>query len=1231
MDSAFYFEVTPEDLSGRDIGIGFASGDSFVANSGDRFFFFGVDLKRKSVVSPSLLSDSVEAFDSWDKSRTLGCGFVNGKLFFVLDGSALDIVIDFDNVSRLIPVIVTNCVATLKYNFGQEPFVADVIAIPHFGILSQVTLPTTVPIAHVQAAALDEYDALIERGLPLYSVPKRFCGYLREYPQRTAKPRDGNRTIGLRVVHNAADSLPGQRFWLGQSCIVARARLANGQLLGDGLKQRINRICRVVDLEEGAVVKVKFEEPWSISKEFVVSVDSGFLDGLSPTFEAMLGPQRDFVGYAKSYSIRMVRFLLLVLLDYYRTLPAKAQTTLDVFLSKVGPIFPLVIRECFDTVITAKSKPSWATSRASDFVLANEVSGDLLRISYKVPGDRHAWRRFVRALVVHHPKEMGQIFETVLSVALQDLSVSESVLMKLVPPRYRFISVAAAVDLSYSCDLGEGSLGFIPVLGSNHSQEITLLVCDSPIKDPHRDVSFTPSCRVSIKAESQRQHPLEFGILPISKTLSETQVLSPLGDIHLIFLVLSFVISTKKLPELEQFLKRRILPVITKSTNFFATTFMVDLLSPILHQCQWVPDDMTPELFRSFEEIRTAASAIAKDWAPLSCRSERYLLLAFSTWSHSLDVAATSSGDVGKLYDTYEEAENLTKSSPFSRFLGFLSLSCVLGVDVPIYSHFPRWLFGYHWSLYSPSHREDFIAKYDEFLQDVEEVSGKWSVDLDSCLVQLLESHPGIEKKHPIDLRVEPFDRHTILGGFTPRAVWTRMNLIASLWAINSSVQQLIDFKAKDTNCSIICQLYESCRGCLSVKAKTALATKYVIEDVSRSSSKFELRLNRGKAREFFRDRNSSLGKPLFWQLVEEFEKNPTRVDLINKAGSDPPWKVNLEGEGASDMGGPGRETFTEVILEIGNPALGLFIPSPNMRNGIGRQQDLLIPNPDCDSRRERHFYYAGVLFSMCFIAKLLVPLQIVPFVWNALSGRSVTRQDIVDMDVEFGRVIQTVLSGDPESESEQRFATLASMNYEVRDSTGKMVPLIAGGSSVPLTMDRRLEFVERAMQFRVKEFKAPLDALRNGFFRFFNEPVARIMMPADLESFVCGRRGCAVDQLKKLCEFSDSRESEWLWRFLGEVGDEERLAFVKFATGRMGLPPPGMKWQEPLKIVWESSDVPDPRKKLPKGVTCFSKIYIQKYQSEEWFRRHMMAALKYGFGTIEDGNNVNFGVVIAT
>jgi hypothetical protein len=235
------------------------------------------------------------------------------------------------------------------------------------------------------------------------------------------------------------------------------------------------------------------------------------------------------------------------------------------------------------------------------------------------------------------------------------------------------------------------------------------------------------------------------------------------------------------------------------------------------------------------------------------------------------------------------------------------------------------------------------------------------------------------------------------------------------------------------------------------------------------------------------------------------------------------------------------------------------------------------------------------------------------PFVWTYLVGRELTPADMFSSDPGYFRWLREIREF---SGSEEEFSKLE-LTYVVSDCAGKSVELVPGGSNVYVAFADRLVYCSLCEEFRCKEFDGPLEAMLEGFSIFFSKSMRRLLSPWELEVFVCGDMTVPVEELKRHCRIdqADIPQIGMLWRVLERFTPEERMMFIKFATGRMGLPPPGMKWNHILCIRFDVSLTHTGKidSRLPVASTCSSTISIPLYSSEEIMEKRLRAAIWYG------------------
>jgi hypothetical protein len=384
---------------------------------------------------------------------------------------------------------------------------------------------------------------------------------------------------------------------------------------------------------------------------------------------------------------------------------------------------------------------------------------------------------------------------------------------------------------------------------------------------------------------------------------------------------------------------------------------------------------------------------------------------------------------------------------------------------------------------------------------------------------------------------------------------------------------------------------------------------------VGMSTTSVGLQFNRFRAKHFQNSDYGNFNDSLLGQLILQLP----RGDLCKLKRTDRPWHVSFTGEGAIDAGGPARAVFTDICRELMLPKMGLFVPTPNGRNGEGNNRDLLIPNPMLDSNRKNAFYYAGALMALAYVTASTQPFKFVDFVWNFLTGADVSVDDIISIDAHFGLIVKADLS----KLGVQELANLFPSTFAVRNSLGSMVDLVPGGRNIPISPQRYRDYVDGCKQFRIAEFVPALKAIAAGFWLIFPKEAAEMLCGPEIAELICGNDQCPVEELRKRCQVLSNPHGQeaMLWRVLQSFTSAERIDFIAFATGRGGLPPPGAEWESRITIVFcrehEAKDL------LPTAGTCYSQIKIPFYSSEEKMAALLRKGFEYG-GVISDTDRID-------
>lgn len=88
---------------------------------------------------------------------------------------------------------------------------------------------------------------------------------------------------------------------------------------------------------------------------------------------------------------------------------------------------------------------------------------------------------------------------------------------------------------------------------------------------------------------------------------------------------------------------------------------------------------------------------------------------------------------------------------------------------------------------------------------------------------------------------------------------------------------------------------------------------------------------------------------------------------------------------------------------------------------------------------------------------------------------------------------------------------------FEGSSCNGKVVPIVPGGRSIPLTFATRQQYVDAAIKFRLEEFELQIAALREGMAGIIPVPLLSLITADHMEQLVCGMAHISISQLKKV------------------------------------------------------------------------------------------------------------------
>ncbi|XP_014872809.1 probable E3 ubiquitin-protein ligase HERC1 isoform X1 [Poecilia latipinna] len=337
--------------------------------------------------------------------------------------------------------------------------------------------------------------------------------------------------------------------------------------------------------------------------------------------------------------------------------------------------------------------------------------------------------------------------------------------------------------------------------------------------------------------------------------------------------------------------------------------------------------------------------------------------------------------------------------------------------------------------------------------------------------------------------------------------------------------------------------------------------------------------------------------KPIFVQIARQVVKlNASDLRLPSRA-----WKVKLVGEGADDAGGVFDDTITEMCQELETGVVDLLIPSPNATAEVGYNRDRFLFNPSaCLDEHMIQFKFLGILMGVAVRTKKPLDLHLAPLVWKQLCCIPLQLEDLEEVDLLYVQTLKSILHIEDSGITEDSFHEMIPLDSFVGQSAdGKMVPIIPGGGSIPLSFSNRKEYVERAVEYRLHEIDRQVAAVREGMSWIVPVPLLSLLTARQLEQMVCGMPEICCEVLKKVVRYREVDEQhalvQWFWQTLEEFSNDERVLFMRFVSGRSRLPANTADISQRFQIM----KVDRPYDSLPTSQTCFFQLRLPPYSSQ--------------------------------
>ncbi|EAN95470.1 hypothetical protein, conserved [Trypanosoma cruzi] len=403
-----------------------------------------------------------------------------------------------------------------------------------------------------------------------------------------------------------------------------------------------------------------------------------------------------------------------------------------------------------------------------------------------------------------------------------------------------------------------------------------------------------------------------------------------------------------------------------------------------------------------------------------------------------------------------------------------------------------------------------------------------------------------------------------------------------------------------------------------------------------------KLTLNRRKALSLVNDADAPVSErlrgSLFGQVYQLLHDKNVSLFCTNRKL----WSVNFIGEGADDIGGPYRESITQLCSELMGPGLPLFIPSPNQANDIGDSRELFVVRPVMEPPvRIIMYHFFGRLIAGCLRSSEPLPIYLSSRIWKALVGAPVDESDLCVVDKTTAQsyqcIRQLLLSKRGEGTTDEEITELCPGGFSVVDDAGVEQELFPGGKEISVGRHNVEMFLDMALHFKLRRMGAmQIEAIAEGFHQVVPITAVSLLKWYELEQVVCGQPDYDADALIDSARYEDLDPNDVIVQYLRQVlrqfSRHERALFMRFVSGRERLPS-GVR----LKLMPDANSRPLRREtsqnsgahsndgnggvkalvdtfddnRLPHASTCFYWLSIPRYSSVEVMRERLLFAIQ--------------------
>ena len=373
------------------------------------------------------------------------------------------------------------------------------------------------------------------------------------------------------------------------------------------------------------------------------------------------------------------------------------------------------------------------------------------------------------------------------------------------------------------------------------------------------------------------------------------------------------------------------------------------------------------------------------------------------------------------------------------------------------------------------------------------------------------------------------------------------------------------------------------------------------------------IQIDRFKAIKFYEKKTPDINfeETVFGQVYQKTKQMKPENYFMDKGGR--LFTVALQGEYASDQGGPYHEVISTLCKELSEDSVDLFIKSPNNRDDTGALRDKYIINPNATFEKHKNvFIFLGRLMASAIATGELLDLNLHPIVWKSLLGNDIKFFEFESVDIFFYKLINDFESLLLKKDSNYfNFESLYDLNFTILNSAGTEVNLVKNGNQIKVTFKELKNYIELAKKVRLDEFSQQIKYLKEGFNSVIPQRVFQVLTWRQLEELVCGKHKLDVYLLKKKTKYEGGYKEndeviKWFWEWLENSSENNQILYLKFVWGRTRLPRDDIcSYTHIVSKIRASGGT------FPHSATCFFTLKLPAYSNKEELFRKMDFAVE--------------------